>query len=131
MLATAEEWRRLEAGIDALPASEQAQIRADFDAMDAVALRGATIACPVLDAADRCRAYLHRPLRCRAHGYYTGREGGYWCDQVESDVARGDAEGVIFGRHEALEIDTARALGAVISWSEWRSTGGGHTHPPS
>lgn len=131
MLASPEEWRRLEAGLATLSEAARTQIEAGFDAMDETALRGDPVVCPVLDEADRCRLYEFRPLRCRTHGYYAGRAGGYWCDRIEARVEAGGAEGLIFGRHEALDRSAARALGAPLSWSEWRALGAGHTYPPS
>jgi Fe-S-cluster containining protein len=121
MLVSAAEWARVVEGLAALPAHEAAEIYAGLDGMDAAALAGGPVACPILDGAGRCRVYAHRPLPCRMHGYYAAGAGGYWCERIEAKVAAGAAEGVVFGRHEVVTRAAERALGAPLSWSEWRA----------
>ena len=121
MLLSEEEWARLEEGIATLPADEGAAIVAGLDALEGVALAGGPVGCPILDlATGRCRLYAHRPLPCRIHGYYSTREGGYWCERIQARVEAGGAEGVVFGRHEAVTQRAEQALGPPLSWSERR-----------
>jgi Fe-S-cluster containining protein len=45
--------------------------------------------CPLLDQDNgRCRVYDARPVACRTYGFYGGRDGDYWCEQVTAHVAQ-------------------------------------------
>ena len=119
-LLSAPEWRRLDAALDALEGDRGAEVRARLDEMADLPLGNLT--CPVLDpSTHRCLTYAARPLACRTHGYYATRDGGFWCEDIEANVADGGADGVVFGHHEALEREARARLGEGLTWREWRA----------
>ncbi len=59
--------------------------------------------CPLLDAErGQCRVYDVRPIACRTYGFYAGREGDYWCEQVTGHLgARRDT--LVAGNQAAID----------------------------
>lgn len=111
------EWSLLRDGIESLHPAARAEVEASLDAL----VRGEEQRiCPLLDReSGRCRVYEARPIACRAYGFYAARDGGRWCARIEEGVASGAHDGVVFGNHDALEAESARALGEARSLVEW------------
>lgn len=69
----------------ALPANTRAEARARVESLRPDAQGHYT--CPLLDAdRGRCLVYDARPLACRTYGFYAGRDGDYWCEQVDAHL---------------------------------------------
>ena len=113
---TAAEWEHLWLAYRALPAEVRAGIRARVERADP----GAPGPCAFLDEqSGRCRVYTHRPAICRTYGYYSARDGGRWCEDVDADLAR-RAGPVMFGNQDAVDARLAE-LGDPVSIVEWFS----------
>lgn len=120
---TGAEWELLREGLEALSSDARAQVRARLE-------RGFERTCPLLDPDQgACLVYAHRPIACRAYGFYAARDGGLWCDVIEARVSAADVDGValgdvalgnvVFGNHEALDRALAAAAGPSRSLLEW------------
>ncbi|MEM9557950.1 MAG: YkgJ family cysteine cluster protein [Acidobacteriota bacterium] len=123
---TAAEWRRLEAGLEALPPEERSTVEARL----ADAARGSERPhiCPFLDRRrGRCRVYAHRPIACRTYGFYRGRDGGRFCGLVAETIEETESEAtgpssgtqVIWGNHDAVERRLERDAGPSIPLADW------------
>ena len=78
------EWERLREGLDALPASTQAEIRARVQALREETGR---VVCPMLDRdGGVCLVYEHRPAACRTYGFYVQRGDILGCSKVVDAV---------------------------------------------
>ena len=120
---TAGEWNALRDALAGLPADQFAQIERRIVVVSTGTAR-APLTCPLLDAASgACPVYAQRPVACRTYGYYTQRDGGLYCGQIEARVAAGRLDDVIWGNHDAIDRRLAR-LGetrALTDWfSDWR-----------
>lgn len=119
---SAAEWALLREGIDALRPDARRAVRSRLDALvghDPGAPRFDGT-CPLLDREQgACLVYAHRPIACRAYGFYATRDGGLWCETIEGHVQAGDAEGVVLGNHDALDRALEAAAGPSRSLVEW------------
>ncbi len=119
---TAAEWALLREGIQALDAEVRGEVKARLDelpARDPAAppWRGT---CPLLDRErGACLVYAHRPIACRAYGFYATRDGGLWCETIEARVGAGDADGIVLGNHDALDRALEATVGPSRSLVEW------------
>ena len=119
---TAAEWELFCEGLGALDADVRAEVQARLEALvdrgpAAPPWRGT---CPLLDQAQgACLVYAHRPIACRAYGFYATRDGGLWCEAIEARVEAGDADGVVLGNHDALDRALEAAAGPSRSLLEW------------
>ena len=103
---TAPEWDLLRSGIEQLPASTQADVRARLAALGPEPPR--PVACPLLDSGTgACLVYTHRPIACRTYGFYTGRAHDAWCGLVADHVAQLDAPALL-GNLDASEAALTR-----------------------
>jgi len=111
---TREEWLRLAAALNALPAETaelaRQRIRASVNARRPVI-------CPLLDtAAGACLTYAARPVACREYGFYAERESVLGCQRI---AARGEAAPtIVWGNHLALEEELCH-LGPRASLAAW------------
>jgi len=82
-LVTQTEFDPLWAAIEALPDAEAVIAAIGSATPDA----HGHWTCPLLDpVSGRCRVYDVRPIACRTYGFYGGRDGDYWCEQVTAHV---------------------------------------------
>ncbi|MEM6292611.1 MAG: YkgJ family cysteine cluster protein [Myxococcota bacterium] len=80
---TVPEFEPLRTAIEALPDADRV-INAIIKAQPNEA---GHYTCPMLDEGNgQCRVYQARPLACRTYGFYGGRDGDYWCEQVTAHV---------------------------------------------
>ena len=108
---TADEWLLLAEAIAALPDERRGSIAQAFtERSEGRALRG----CPLLEA-GACAVYAARPIACRTYGFYAARDGGRWCERIESR----ERDEVVFGNHDAIELRLRSASGAGRSVLEW------------
>lgn len=116
----AAEWQWLAQGLAALPAAQRQALDRRLTALPA--RPAAPVVCPLLDpASDACLVYAHRPVACRSYGFYVERERGLYCQTLETQVAQGTRDAVIWGNHAALDrrltaLGEARAL--TVWWAE-------------
>jgi Fe-S-cluster containining protein len=119
---TDSEWEWLEAALRALP---EAELQACLERAEALT-RHVTehgdegpIECPLLDAEHAvCRVYAARPLACRSYGFYVHRDHDAWCERVSAHVQDVRA-GLVFGNHDALDRELARASTESRSLLAW------------
>lgn len=98
------EWQRVEEGLALLCASERAEVDSGVEQALEAAASGQPIVCPFLAReSGACRVYAHRPLACRAFGFYVERAEGRYCGQIREGVERGEFEGVVWGNYESLQ----------------------------
>ena len=117
---TAGEWELLRDALAAFPEEKLAQIEHRLSALET----RAPVTCPLLDeASGACPVYAQRPVACRTYGYYTQRDGGLYCGDIEARVSAGQLDDVIWGNHDAIDRRLTR-LGeprALTDWfSDWR-----------
>lgn len=74
--------------------------------------------CPLLNQdRGRCRVYDARPVACRTYGFYAGRDGDYWCEQVTAHVgARRDS--LVAGNQVAIDRRRDAELGPSVDLAE-------------
>ena len=112
---TAGEWALLRGALAALPAGQLAQIEHRLSALET----RAPLTCPLLDeASGACPVYAQRPVACRTYGYYTQRDGGLYCGQIEARVSTGQLDDVIWGNHDAIDRRLTR-LGETRALTDW------------
>jgi len=92
------EWREVAAGLALLAPELRAEVEARRSA-------GPSHVCPFLDpAAAACLIYEHRPIACRAYGFYVDERGdGLYCGMIRERVEAGEFADVVWGNHSALE----------------------------
>jgi len=96
----AELWR----GFSALPLAVRHQVRRRIATLAADA--AGHYVCPLLDEeSGRCHVYAVRPTACRTYGFYSGRDGDYWCDRVTEHI--GDKRDTLVAGNQ-LAIDRRR-----------------------
>lgn len=103
------EWKQIETGLRALPAEVRAKVEERRTARPA----GPPYPCPYLDAAaGACLIYEHRPIACRAYGFYVDDRGmGLYCGIIREKVEAGELDAVVWGNHAALEARVEATLG--------------------
>ena len=121
---TAAEWALLQEGLAALPAGRLQGISTAITALGEHPPRPVT--CPLLDpATDACLVYVHRPVACRTYGFYVQREKGLYCHDIETRVADGALDDVVWGNHDAIDqrLGSLRETRALTAWFvEWKSS---------
>jgi len=116
-LLTAVEWDWLNEGLALLPPEQLQEIGQDIAALTEQSSR--PIVCPLLDqSAGACRVYAHRPVACRTYGFYVQRDKGLYCKDIESRVADGDWDEVVWGNQDVIDrrLD---GLGDARELTEW------------
>lgn len=122
---TVAEWHLLQGALVALPSERFAEISRDVSALGA--RRGQTdlegrrepVVCPLLDKATGiCPVYAQRPVACRTYGFYVQRDKGLYCADIESLVAVGVLDDVMWGNHDAVDQRLAD-LGESRTLPEW------------
>jgi Fe-S-cluster containining protein len=118
---THAEWALLGEGFAALDADTRQLVRVRVRELAGEVARGARhVVCPLL-ARDTgaCLVYAHRPAACRMYGFYVSRGEGRYCDLIHDRVARGDFDDVVWGNHDAVELELAQRFGEPISIIDW------------
>lgn len=78
--------------------------------------------CPLLDEdAGKCRVYEARPTPCRSYGFYSGRDGDYWCETVTEHLGS-RRDDLIAGNQVALDRRRDRELGPSRDLAAWVRT---------
>jgi Fe-S-cluster containining protein len=62
--------------------------------------------------------YAQRPVACRTYGFYVQRELGLYCHDIETRVADGSLDAVVWGNHDAIDHRLA-GLGEIRLLTEW------------
>jgi uncharacterized protein len=106
---TGAEWQEVEAGLALLPAATRAE--ADARLSEARNFGAAPYTCPFLDQPEgACLIYEHRPIACRAYGFYVDERGmGLYCGIIGERVDAGEFSDAVWGNHSALEEKLRRA----------------------
>jgi len=68
--------------------------------------------------AGACQVYAHRPVACRSYGFYVQRELGLFCKDIESQVADGSLDEVVWGNQDAVDRQLADC-GETRELTEW------------
>lgn len=110
------EWESLQVGLEKLSPGAYEDVGRRVRALPG----SGPMICPLLDSEGACLVYEHRPLACRAYGFYRERDKGLYCHEIEARVDRGDYEDVIWGNAEGLEQRQAQ-LGEMRDLREWWS----------
>ena len=114
---TATEWEMLREGLAGLAPERLQDLSREI-----AALAGSTsrpIVCPLLDqSAGACTIYAQRPVACRTYGFYAQRDKGLYCDKIESRVADGAMDDVVWGNHDAIDRRLV-SLGASRALTDW------------
>jgi Fe-S-cluster containining protein len=114
---TAAEWDRLREGLEAPFAAGLDDISQRVAALTLA--RPGEMVCPFLDlATSSCRVYAQRPVACRTYGFYVQRDRGLYCPDIESDVAAGLLDDVVWGNQDAIDQRLA-GLGESRPLTEW------------
>ena len=114
---TAPEWDLLREGLAALTPERREDIRRATAEWAASPIR--PVVCPMIDqSAATCPVYAQRPVACRTYGFYVQRDKGLYCRDMETQVAEGTMDGLVWGNHEAVERQLVE-LGETRSLTEW------------
>ena len=114
---TAAEWDLLRSGLEALPPERLGEISCGIAALARLSTR--PIVCPLLEqSTGACPVYAQRPIACRTYGFYTQRELGLYCHEIETQVATGALADVVWGNHDAID-QQLKGLGASKPLTEW------------
>lgn len=114
---TEAEWDLLQEGLAALPPERLAEIGREMTALASQRTRPVT--CPLLDrSSGACPVYAQRPVACRSYGFYVQRDKGLFCHEIESRVADGALDDVVWGNHDAIDQRLA-SLGESRALTEW------------
>lgn len=120
---TAEEWALLREGLEQLPEVLQHNIRQNIAALTDQESR--PIVCPMLNQeTGTCRVYLYRPTACRTYGFYVQRDKGLYCKDIESQVANGKLDDVIWGNQDAIDkrLKYTGETRELTAWfGDWKS----------
>ena len=118
---TAPEWDLLREGLAALPPDRLTDIRRDLAAL--ANQRTGPVVCPLLDqTASVCLVYAQRPVACRTYGFYVQRDLGLYCHDLETRVAGGTLDDVVWGNQDAIERHLA-GFGEARPLTEWFELG--------
>ena len=114
---TSMEWDLLRNGLAALPAQQLLEIS---QSVAALANQSASpIVCPMLEqSAGACLVYDHRPVACRTYGFYVQRDQGLYCNDIKSQVERGNWVEVVWGNQDAVDR-RLKGLGNTKDLIEW------------
>jgi len=106
------EFEALAVAIEALPPEARAEVHARVHQLRPDPAGRYT--CPLLDdASGRCRVYEARPIACRTYGFYAGRDGDYWCEQVTAHVGE-RRDTLVSGNQVAVDRSRDATLGPSI-----------------
>jgi Fe-S-cluster containining protein len=94
------EWSEVRAGLQRLPDGVRAEVEARMAAPS-----GPPYTCAFLDPAEgACLIYAHRPIACRAYGYYVDERGiGLYCGIIREQVEEGKFPDAVWGNFSALD----------------------------
>lgn len=114
---TLAEWDLLREGLAELPAARLQEIGRNMAALSGG--RSRPITCPLLDlATGACPVYAWRPVACRTYGFYVQRDLGLYCHDIESRVADGALDDVVWGNHDAIDRRLS-GLGEIRALTDW------------
>lgn len=114
---TEAEWDLLRVGLAALPPERLREIGGAMASLASQSSR--PVVCPLLDLSSGvCPVYAQRPVACRTYGFYVQRELGLYCHDIESRVAEGLLDGVVWGNHDVIDRQLA-GLGKSRSLTDW------------
>ena len=101
-LLTAAEWALLQKGLAFLPAALQQSICQQVAALNDQKSR--PIVYPMLNQkTGTWRVYPYRPTACRTYGFYVQRDKGLYCNDIESLVAAGTLDDVLWGNQDVID----------------------------
>lgn len=94
------EWREVRTGLDLLTPSTRAEVEARMAAPS-----GPPYTCAFLHPVDgACLIYAHRPIACRAYGYYVDERGiGLYCGIIREEVEAGRLQDAVWGNFSSLD----------------------------
>ncbi|CAH1207547.1 conserved hypothetical protein [Candidatus Nitrotoga sp. BS] len=114
---TRAEWDLLREGLAGLPPERLQEIRSNMATLNDQ--RSAPVTCPLLDlATGSCTVYAQRPVACRTYGFYVQRDLGLYCHDIESRVADGALNDVVWGNHDAIDRRLAN-FGEMYALTDW------------
>lgn len=114
---TVAEWSVLREGLAALPADRLDAIRRSMAALERA--DSGPVVCPLLDlSTGACPVYAQRPVVCRTYGFYVQRDKGLYCSGIESIVAQGGLDDVVWGNHDVIDQRLA-GLGETRALHDW------------
>lgn len=114
---TAAEWDLLQQGLAALAPQRLGEVRRNIEALSGA--QSSPVTCPLLDrTTNACLVYAQRPVACRTYGFYVQRDLGLYCADIESSVARGELDDVVWGNHDRIDQRLA-AIGEARALTEW------------
>ena len=114
---TLAEWNLLKEGLSVLSQQQLQEVRANMAAL--VVRQPGSVICPLLDVATgSCSVYVWRPVACRTYGFYVQRDKGLYCCDIESRVADGALDNVVWGNHDAVDYRLSN-LGEVRALTDW------------
>lgn len=114
---TTAEWDLLQGGLTALPPERLQEIGRNMAALASDSSRPVT--CPMLDlSSGTCPVYIQRPVACRTYGFYVQRDLGLYCHDIESRVAEGALDDVVWGNHDAID-HRLTGLGEIRALTDW------------
>ena len=114
---TAAEWQLLQQGLTLLPEQQRSDIGKRIATLTEQPSRPLT--CPMLEQTQgTCIIYAHRPIACRTYGFYRQRDKGLYCQDIETRIAAGDWDNVIWGNQTVIDRQL-NALGDSRDLTEW------------
>lgn len=67
------------------------------------------VVCPLLDLSEgACRVYAYRPTACRTYGFYQQNDKGLYCQDIETRVAQGNWQNVVWGNQNSIDRQIKR-----------------------
>lgn len=114
---TAAEWALLQEGLSLL---SEALLKSICQNVEALAeQQSRPIVCPLLDqSTGTCRVYLYRPTACRTYGFYVQRDKGLYCKDIDTQVASGSLEDVVWGNQDAID-QKLKSTGETRELTAW------------
>ena len=114
---SAEEWALLQTGLAALAPEHFEEIGRKITLL--TEQRSRPVVCPLLDqTTGACPVYAQRPVACRTYGFYVQRDKGLYCHEIESRVAEGALNDVVWGNNDGID-QRLRGLGKSRPLTEW------------
>lgn len=114
---TSAEWDLLREGLTDLSPERLQEIQRNMAAL--TSQRSRPIICPLLNlSTGTCPVYTQRPVACRTYGFYVQRSQGLYCHDIESRVADGTLDDVVWGNHDAIDHRLA-GLGEIRALTDW------------